>query len=332
MSKLLDNLVKVAIAVKRETGPNGTIYYLDDALGSVRSTIDENNNVLNQYWYNPYGGLIDQSNDSYSPKFLWVGTQGYRQTGRLHSDAYVRNRHFGSNEGRWTTVDPLWPVEASHVYCRANPTGSLDPSGMDNTIYRLGTVMQTTGPCGGFAVWWLFETKNTSMNGWLVQRINASLSGSYCSGGILAEQKLCLSPTYMSYFEAWPIQKGQVLVPSNSSPYWDFGYPTDTWSDTPWPCSSSSKVTTGDLMFLPQNPLNLASPPPGFRKGNVPCALDLPSSYTFTGFVPQAHGHASLLSEWGCCSVCKPPPPPASCKKECAAGPCMAPLLALYPS
>ena len=90
-----------------ETGPNGTIYYLDDALGSVRSTIDENNNVLNQYWYNPYGGLIDQSNDSYSPKFLWVGTQGYRKTGRLHSDVYVRARHFGGNEGRWTTVDPL---------------------------------------------------------------------------------------------------------------------------------------------------------------------------------------------------------------------------------
>ena len=81
-----------------ETGPNGTIYYLDDALGSVRSTIDENNNVLNQYWYNPYGGLIDQSNDSYSPKFLWCGTRSYRQTGCAHSQIYMRGDHYSAQD------------------------------------------------------------------------------------------------------------------------------------------------------------------------------------------------------------------------------------------
>ena len=60
--------------------------------------------------------------------------RGYRQTGRLHAETYVRNRHFGSNEGRWTTVDPLWPSQLRYVYGLSSPTTRVDRSGRSSVV------------------------------------------------------------------------------------------------------------------------------------------------------------------------------------------------------
>jgi len=39
-------------------------------------------------------------------------------------------RHFGEEEGRWTTVDPMWPWEQSYGYVMCEPVNQSDRSGM----------------------------------------------------------------------------------------------------------------------------------------------------------------------------------------------------------
>src|SRR5580658_3558997 len=73
-----------------ETGPNGTMYYHTDALGSVTMTTGSTGAVLNTYRYKPYGTQLSKSGTSADPKFTWAGSLGYRATGRNHSDYYVR--------------------------------------------------------------------------------------------------------------------------------------------------------------------------------------------------------------------------------------------------
>jgi hypothetical protein len=111
-----------------ESGPNGTMYYHTDALGSVTMTTNSSGAVLNEYRYKPYGAQLSKTGTAPDPKFTWVGTQGYRQTALVHSDAYVRNRHYGSAEGRWTTATPLCWYPA--VYAGASPTTLIAPVGL----------------------------------------------------------------------------------------------------------------------------------------------------------------------------------------------------------
>ena len=55
--------------------------YLTDALGSVTATVDQSGTVQNTYRYKPYGDLLAKTGTGNDPKFLWVGSQGYRQRG-----------------------------------------------------------------------------------------------------------------------------------------------------------------------------------------------------------------------------------------------------------
>jgi hypothetical protein len=98
-----------------ERSEAGRINYGVDALGSVTSTM-AGDSVQNTYAYKPYGALLSKTGTGADPSFLWVGTPGYRYTGRSHSDYYVRARHYDSTTGRWSTVDPLWPFQPQYGY------------------------------------------------------------------------------------------------------------------------------------------------------------------------------------------------------------------------
>jgi len=58
---------------------------------------------------------------------------GYRPTGRVQSDYYVRARHYSSLASQWTTIDLLWPELEPHVYSGAGPATALDPMGLTAT-------------------------------------------------------------------------------------------------------------------------------------------------------------------------------------------------------
>jgi len=101
--------------------------YLTDALGSVTGVCDQTGSLVGSARYKPYGSTLSQSGTQASVG--WVGSLGYQPTGLNHSESYMQSRHDSDIDGRWTTVDPLWPVESSFVYATANPASISDPSG-----------------------------------------------------------------------------------------------------------------------------------------------------------------------------------------------------------
>ena len=108
--------------------------YLMDALGSVTGTVNSSGQVINTYRYKPFGDLLSKSGTGADPAFGWVGTQGYKQTQKKFSNFYVRARHYGSSQGRWTTVDPYKaPVQqyiTRYMYAMMNPIRLIDPTGL----------------------------------------------------------------------------------------------------------------------------------------------------------------------------------------------------------
>lgn len=99
--------------------------YATDALGSVVGTVNQDCEVVNQYWYKPYGGLLSKLSIGADPRFLWVGTSGYRND-RI---VYVRQRHYFSEIGTWISRDRLWPRFHPIVYVNSNPVVFVDPTG-----------------------------------------------------------------------------------------------------------------------------------------------------------------------------------------------------------
>lgn len=111
--------------------PAARLDYLIDALGSVTGTVDQSAQVVNTYRYKPYGTQLAKTGMGTDPAFQWVGSWGYRKTGRSYSDVYVRARHYSSGLGRWITMDPIGYIEGTNRYCytRGNSVVALDPSG-----------------------------------------------------------------------------------------------------------------------------------------------------------------------------------------------------------
>jgi RHS repeat-associated protein len=106
--------------------------YLTDALGSVTATVNPSAQVINRYTYKPYGGLLAKTGVGADPVNQWVGSLGYRQTGKKYSDVYVRARHYDTLNGRWTSKDPIgfgggdWNL---FRYVRNSILDATDPSG-----------------------------------------------------------------------------------------------------------------------------------------------------------------------------------------------------------
>ncbi len=152
--------------IGEETG--GTqIDYLTDALGSVTATVDQNAAIVNTYRYKPYGAQLAKTGAGADPSFRWVGTQGYRQTGKQFSDVYVRARHYSTSQGRWSTKDPIFlkSWRGRYDYSRSSPVFRVDPTGLtchpappdccDDRVAGLSDV-----PCNGEWTWIPFFTDN----------------------------------------------------------------------------------------------------------------------------------------------------------------------------
>ena len=119
--------------IGEKTTGSPRIDYLTDALGSVMATVNQSAQVVNTYRYKPFGGLLAKTGAAADPSFQWVGSQGYRQTGKKYSDVYVRARHYDTRAGRWTTQDP-WRFSSGdfnvYGYGRSRPADAIDPSGL----------------------------------------------------------------------------------------------------------------------------------------------------------------------------------------------------------
>lgn len=107
--------------------------YLTDALGSVVGTVNQSAQVINTYRYKPFGGLLAKTGAGADPAFQWVGSPGYRNSGKKWSDVYIRARHYDSAGGSWTTRDPVSSAHfhnAFYRYVLQSPILLSDPSGL----------------------------------------------------------------------------------------------------------------------------------------------------------------------------------------------------------
>jgi RHS repeat-associated protein len=135
--------------IAEETGGSRLDNHLD-ALGSVTAQTDSTQSVTASGRYSAYGTAYWSEGVQASTRFGWCGSWGYRKTqasngGLPHAEKYVRARHYSANDGRWTTVDPLWPSEPQYLYVDANPLTFADPSGR----------LKFRGDCPDILVWWL---------------------------------------------------------------------------------------------------------------------------------------------------------------------------------
>jgi hypothetical protein len=111
--------------------------YVRDALGSVVAMTDSANAKLFTARYKPYGDTLASTGTA--PSFTWVGVYGYlKAAGSVHNEFSVRARFYGSREGRWTAVDPLWPYERAYGYVAGRAVTYSGPSGTDVVFFPAG--------------------------------------------------------------------------------------------------------------------------------------------------------------------------------------------------
>ncbi|MEY4881324.1 MAG: hypothetical protein RLZ87_753, partial [Armatimonadota bacterium] len=113
--------------------------FLTDHLGSITAEIDQTQTRTYDTRYSAYGR--NNWSTGTGCGFGWVGSYGYRETGLFHMSHYVRARHYSYVTGGWSTVDPLWPRDASYGYVRGRTTKLKDPTGLGSnfgpcTVYR----------------------------------------------------------------------------------------------------------------------------------------------------------------------------------------------------
>ncbi len=100
-----------------------TFYYVYDHLGSVRMVYDDNNALVAQYDYYPFGALRS-SYVTETTKEGFTGKERDEETG-LH---YFGARYYDASLGRWNVTDPAGQFATPYGYT-TNPVSYVDPDG-----------------------------------------------------------------------------------------------------------------------------------------------------------------------------------------------------------
>jgi RHS repeat-associated protein len=111
-----------------------TEWYLTDNLGSIRQVVSAAGTSLDAITYDPFGGIITQTNAADAPRFLYTGGGYDAITGTYQDGA----REYDPFDGRWTSQDPLSFAAGDtnlYRYVFNDPLDAIDPTGDD--IYYL---------------------------------------------------------------------------------------------------------------------------------------------------------------------------------------------------
>ncbi|MFP4052209.1 MAG: RHS repeat domain-containing protein, partial [Thermoplasmata archaeon] len=102
-------------------------YYLYNGQGSVTELINENEEVVNQYRYTPFGSPRLKAETVYNP-YQYTGRRLDEETGQY----YYKARMYSAAQSRFTTQDPAGMQEGPNMYAYVgnNPVNKRDPSGL----------------------------------------------------------------------------------------------------------------------------------------------------------------------------------------------------------
>lgn len=105
---------------------SGRKNYVTDGLGSVTGA-STNGSISGAARYSPLGRTIAGASGT---SLGWIGAQGYVPTARANASHFIGRRHYDSRLGRWTSLDPMWPIMPGYGYASNNPMTKTDPSGL----------------------------------------------------------------------------------------------------------------------------------------------------------------------------------------------------------
>jgi len=122
--------------------------YLYDGKGNVRALIDENQNVVASYAYDPFGKLMAENATLVQP--YQFSTKRYYDGFGLN---YYGYRFLNAGIGHWMSRDPLGEAGGLNLYgfVGNSPVNAVDPLGLARIMYRYldNPVAGTIAPDGG---------------------------------------------------------------------------------------------------------------------------------------------------------------------------------------
>ncbi|WP_097011879.1 RHS repeat-associated core domain-containing protein [Pseudodesulfovibrio profundus] len=133
-------------ALKGEDGPLAYLHY--DQIGSLRAVADESGNVIKEILYDPFGGIIRDTNPDLRIPIGFAGGLHDRDLG------FVRFgwRDYDTFTSRWTAPDPMGDAGGDpdwYGYCLDDPVNGVDPLGLETRGLGLGLNLSGLGLTGG---------------------------------------------------------------------------------------------------------------------------------------------------------------------------------------
>ena len=108
-----------------------TQYHLTDHLGSIRTIVDDDGDIIEQNDYYPYGSRWNAPNQLVSDnRYRYNGQEDQSFLNIPYTDYGARM--YDSNLGKWFNIDPLSEKYYSlspSIYCANNPIKYIDPKG-----------------------------------------------------------------------------------------------------------------------------------------------------------------------------------------------------------
>ncbi|XXJ21655.1 RHS repeat domain-containing protein [Desulfovibrio caledoniensis] len=133
---------RTPFAMRRDDGTVAGLFY--DQVGSLRVVADVDDNVIKEVLYDPFGGIIEDTNPDLRLPIGFAGGLHDRDLG------FVRFgwRDYDVRTGRWTASDPLGDKGGDpdwYGYCLDDPVNGVDPLGLmgkaASPVIRLGIKM-----------------------------------------------------------------------------------------------------------------------------------------------------------------------------------------------
>jgi len=130
-------------AMHRDDG--AVAYLFHDQVGSLRVVADTSGNVIKAIQYDPFGGIIEDSNPGFKSPLGFAGGLHDRDLG------FVRFgfRDYDTYTSRWTAPDPIGDAGGDsdwYGYCLDDPVNGVDPLGLFDITW--GDVISTASTIG----------------------------------------------------------------------------------------------------------------------------------------------------------------------------------------
>jgi RHS repeat-associated protein len=123
---------RTPLAMRRDDGAVAGLFY--DQVGSLRVVADLDDNVIKEVLYDPFGGIIEDTNPDLRLPLGFAGGLHDRDLG------FVRFgwRDYDVRTGRWTAPDPIGDKGGDpdwYGYCLDDPVSKTDPLGLLTNEY-----------------------------------------------------------------------------------------------------------------------------------------------------------------------------------------------------